>query len=422
MRFSIRISIALLVGVATALTPVARSGAQTTETNVSASFGPSSSPAAVYDATGTLHVAWADAPGTSDPGIQHVYYARSTNGGASFEPPRRVSSGVADETRASEVRVLAGGGGQVAVAWWGEARSGNITLATAFVASSADGGASFSETIATGLTFRIGGFSAKEGFAFEPALSVALDPGGVLHLLATVQDYRFGFNVYYANVDLGEGVVGEKVRVTSYSNPIPRAARAAIALLPDGRIHAVWTESQGDFIDEIKDVFSATSRNGGRSFSAPRKATGAKGVVAAALPLGGDALGLLVQLQNKPRAKVKVNFLRSTNGGETYGAKAPVGIATADAYISQNGVAMRGDLVGVAWIENSQRRGPAKGIYIGVSRDGGRSFSPPILAVEGLLPEPPALVAAPDGSLGLVYVSPEATLAERDVFYKRIAP
>jgi hypothetical protein len=95
---------------------------------------------------------------------------------------------------------------------------------------------------------------------------------------------------------------------------------------------------------------------------------------------------------------------------------------TADGYLTQSSFAANGDTVAVAWVENSQRIGPEKGLYVVISRDRGRSFGAPVLAAAGLFPEPPTVAVAPDGSVALAYVSGEGDLSARDVYVRRLAP
>ncbi|HQR37204.1 MAG TPA: sialidase family protein [Blastocatellia bacterium] len=119
-------------------------GAQTpgAPVNVSDSAGLSSSPAAVTDATGTIHVAWTDSADAEDPSEQYVLYARSFDGGASFEPPRQVSAPAGASMRsARQVRLVADRSGEVQLAWWDTTVDGSgRRFATAFVATSRDGG------------------------------------------------------------------------------------------------------------------------------------------------------------------------------------------------------------------------------------------------------------------------------------------
>src|SRR5262245_25326503 len=112
-----RLAVAVLL--ASALLPVAaRAQTGKSAVNVSRSTGASTSPGCAVDDADTVHLAWADNPDSEDTAVQFVFYARSVDGGATFEAPRRISAGVAEQARAREIRVVTGSNGVVAVAWW----------------------------------------------------------------------------------------------------------------------------------------------------------------------------------------------------------------------------------------------------------------------------------------------------------------
>jgi hypothetical protein len=360
-------------------------------------------------------VAWADNPGADLSTVQQVYYARSVDG-ASFEQPRRVSEGVDEGIRAKEIRVVSGANGLVVVAWWAvvPGANGNEFL-TAFVARSRDGGEQFEPAAETSMRFRVLRF--KEGFSNSTSLSLALSEMGDVYLLGTVQDYPHGFNVYFAR-SLDDGTFARPVRVSSYARVLPRATANALGVLPSGDIWAGWTEAHGDFFNEIKDVYAATSRDGGRTFTAPQRVTGISGVVGALVSVGNKAL-LLSQIQKKERSLPATFVHTSSNGGASFSKKVKLGRVGANSHHAQHSIVTDGaQLVAVAWTENTSARGPAEGIYAAVSTDGGRTFGTAEMVVPGLFPERPALVLGPGGALGLVYTSSAAQLGERDVLFR----
>lgn len=390
-------------------------------TNVSNAIGLSSAPAAVQDASATIHVAWADNPGSDDTTVQQVYYARSFDGGTTFESPRRVSSGVDAGVRPREIRLAVSPSGAVTIAWWAVVDEGaDREFLTAFVAQSTNGGAAFAPAQATSLRFRNRIVAPKEGFANTTSLSLAAGSATEVFLLATVQDYFHGFNVYFARSEDGS-TFAEPDLLSAYTLTIPRAAANGLGVLPSGEIVAFWSEAHGDFVDEVKMIFRCASTDGGRTFSAPQLVARAQGVVGAVFALENGVTALLAQLQRTARAKGVLKLFRSDDAGRTFGGRAKVGSSSAYVHANRASIASNASgTVAIAWTENSSRPGPAEGLYVAVSRDGGRTFSAPALMVPGLFIDPPAVTVAPDGAVGLVYAAMAGSLVTQDVLFRHV--
>ena len=101
--------------------------------------GPSTTafePEISVDSQDGVNVVWQD----EDSGVSAVMFARSTDGGASFSDPRRVSSG---EGRASEAHIAADADGRLNVVWVDESSGSS----QAYYSQSTDHGETFSEPI-----------------------------------------------------------------------------------------------------------------------------------------------------------------------------------------------------------------------------------------------------------------------------------
>lgn len=104
--------------------------------DISRSSGEAFEPEIAVDKNDAINVAWEDtATGTSA-----IMFARSTDGGDSFSEPLRVSS---PDARANEANIASDSLGNIHVVWVGE--SGDTLQA--FYARSTDGGATFSEPL-----------------------------------------------------------------------------------------------------------------------------------------------------------------------------------------------------------------------------------------------------------------------------------
>ena len=402
------------------LVQLASAGDSEPLTNVSNATGMSSEPAAIADASGAIHVVWADNPGSDDTTRQQVFHARSIDGGQTFASSSRISLGVDENIRPREIRIAASADGTVAVTWWAVIDEGaDREFLTAFLARSIDGGESFSPAIATSMRFKDRITAPKEGYSNTTSLALALGDSGEIFLLATVQDYFHGFNVYFARST--DGVTfSAPDRVSDYSLTIPRAGSCGLAVLPSNEIVGFWSEALGDFVDEVKTIYRVSSTDGGRTFSAPVRVSRAQGVVASILPLGNQ-LAMLAQTQRGPRSKGVIKLFRSSDDGKSFPARAKVGSSPSYVHAHQASVAANaGGVVAIAWSENSSLPGPLEGLYVTVSRDGGRTFEPARRIVDGLFIDPPAVTVAPDGSVGLVYASSVSTLTAQEVLFRRV--
>lgn len=413
-------AISLLV--ALVLTPVAPSvsaGPPEPLTNVSNASGMSSEPSAITDAAGTIHVVWADNPGSDDTTRQQVFHARSLDGGTTFSPASRISFGVDDDVRPREIRIAAVDA-TVVVTWWAVVDEGaDREFLTAFVARSIDGGETFLPAIPTSLRFKDRITAPKEGYSNTTSLAIALGERGEIYLFATVQDYYHGFNVYFARSTDGVSFSAPD-KVSDYTGTIPRAGSCGISVLPSGEIVGFWSEALGDFVDEVKTIYRVSSTDGGRTFGAPLRVAKAQGVVAAVFPLGGS-LAMLAQTQRGPRTKGVIKLFRSSDDGRSFPARAKVGSSPAYVHAHQASVASNAfGVVAIAWSENSSLPGPTEGLYVTVSRDGGRTFDAAQLVVAGLFIDPPAVTVAPDGSVGLAYASSVTTLTAQEVLFQRV--
>lgn len=408
----------VLASALSAAVPGAFAGGHT-PTNVSNASGRSSSPAAIVDSSGAIHVIWADNPGSDDTTRQQVFCSVSSDGGASFSAASRLSTGVDDDVQPRELR-MASSGEVVVAAWWAVIDEGaDREFLTAFIARSEDGGASFEAAIPTSLRFRNRITAPKEGYSNTTSLAIAIGEAGEVFMLATVQDYFHGFNVYFAR-SLDGITFSVPERVSDYSLTIPRAGSCAISVLPAGDVVAFWSEALGDFVDEVKTIYRVVSKDGGRTFSDPTRVAKARGVVAGVFPLGNE-LALLAQTQRGPRTKGVIKLFRSTDAGETFPRRAKAGSSPAYVHAHQSSVAAnRSGTVAIAWTENSSRPGPIEGLYVTISRDGGRTFGEAQRTVDGLFIDPPSVTVGEDGSVGLVYSSSSSSLSSQEIYFRRV--
>ncbi len=102
--------------------------------DISRSSGEAFQPEIAVDPSNAINIVWED----TAPGASAIMYSRSTDGGATFSSPAQLSKGAA---AAAEAHIAADGSGGLNVAWVGETDDG----LQVFFTRSTDGGATFSE-------------------------------------------------------------------------------------------------------------------------------------------------------------------------------------------------------------------------------------------------------------------------------------
>lgn len=197
-------------------------------------------------ADGALYAAWTEYDGP-------LWFSRSSDGGKSFSPPRRLA-GAADGKPARAPALALGPDGVVYLAWTsGAAEGGDIQIAV-----STDGGASFS-------TPRV--VVATAGYSDAPRLAV--DAGGTVHLVYadSVGGPFEPFRIHYTrSVDRGHSFKAPRV----ISEPAPEGTESAafpqLGLDTSGNLYVAW-EPYPDHLRRPHGLAFAVSRNSGQSFT-----------------------------------------------------------------------------------------------------------------------------------------------------------
>ncbi|MGQ9582433.1 MAG: fibronectin type III domain-containing protein [Thermoplasmatota archaeon] len=178
-------------------------------------------PSLAVDSSGNIHVAWED---TRTAGA-HIYYARSTDGGASFGAAKKIDS---SSGTARYPCVCVSSGSKVTVAW----EDTRNTKADIFLATSADSGASFgAEVNATRDTLS----------SSQTRVRAAWDAGGSLHLVW--QDDRNGnLDIYYGLSSDGSSFTAVPVNDTGAGT----TDQEGPGIYVDGsnKAHIVWKDKR----------------------------------------------------------------------------------------------------------------------------------------------------------------------------------
>jgi hypothetical protein len=148
------------------------------------------------DAAGTLYALWNS--GTVDKGPERVYFARSSNGGASWSPKVDVSAAPAGVTHAFPA-IAARAAGDVRIAWMDARAAG--PLWNTYYRSTTNGGATWSaetdlSTFVSGFTYiNPDGFNFPFGDYFE----IDIDDHGTTHAIwGEGKNYDAPGSIWYA--------------------------------------------------------------------------------------------------------------------------------------------------------------------------------------------------------------------------------
>ena len=243
----------------------------------------------------------------------------------------------------------------------------------------------------------------------QPSIAVAAD--GALYVLWTARvdaGDKHGTDIYLsASTDRGQSFASE-VKVNDDKAPGPHGMHS-LAVAKDGRIYAGWldernvhapqpsTKAEGHHMESNRDLYIATSTDGGRSFSPNRKvASDACPCCKTSLAVSADGTLYAGWRQVLPGNYRHIAVASSTDGGAKFSAPVIVsddrwmlqGCPVSGPSLSVDGASGNLKIVWFAAGENG-----APGVYTAESKDKGRSFSPRQLLAQETVRGTPALAA-----------------------------
>ena len=249
--------------------------------------------------------------------------------------------------------------------------------------------------------------------------SVAVAPDGAVYVLWTPRveaGDNHGTDIYLsASTDGGQSFASE-VRVNDDKTPGAHGMHS-LAVAKDGRIYAGWldernvhapkpsTKAEGHHMESNRDLYIATSTDGGRSFSANRKvASDACPCCKTSLAVAADGTLYAGWRQVLPGSFRHIAVASSTDGGTKFSAPVIVsddhwmlqGCPVSGPSLSVDGAS--GSLK-VVWFAAGEKSEP--GLYFAESKDKGHSFSTRQLLSQETVRGTPALAA---GSKSMIAV------------------
>jgi hypothetical protein len=314
---------------------------------VSNSTGYSYSPRICVDSRGAINVVWVD----DAPGKPAVYFSRSTDGGANFSTPAKLSS---DGAYSASPQVAVDGAGSISVVWESDATPLGILFR-----HSADG-AAFSAVANLTTNSSLAGVAApqlavgvdgsinvvwEEDFNFQSDISFRRSEDQGAHFTATANLSHNSGNSFAGQiaVDLGgninvawvDGTPGNNEilftrsadkgatfpTVANLSNGRGDSGNPQIGVDGNGNIFVAWQDNVPPVFN--KDVYFAVSSDGGATFSnTPQNVSGNSGN-SINLSMTVDATGAInLGWQDNTPGKANAFFTRSVDGGASFSSPA----------------------------------------------------------------------------------------------------
>ncbi len=338
------------------------------------------SPSMTVDNFGNLYVVWRDYrndPGLLPPPIDgrgDIYFAKSTNGGISFNLIQKLSDAV-DDTLQHMPSIAVDSKGAIHVVWedWrndadgrriGDGGIDGMNNGDIYYANSSDGGITWS----TSQMINDDGGTSEQG---RP--DIAIDSNEVVHIVWN--DNRLDgdpmnapnyFDIYYANSTDSGVTFSTNKKITDV---MPVTARSpAIAIDNKDNIHIAWCDYRNTGITG-PDIYYANSTDGGINFSSNKRVSDDTADIYQYTPdiaAGGGIIGIVWDDDREN----SLYFSNSTDGGITFSPNKRVNSFTGGMH-QTGSIAINNDgYMCVAW------EGSGIDIYFANSTDGGATISP----------------------------------------------
>jgi hypothetical protein len=332
-------------------------------------------PAVAIDGRGNVALAWVD-QGRKDV----LFQVFGADGRPRLDRPRDVSRTPTVFSWLPRVAFTSEDGSGVAVVWQEIVFSGGSHGGDVFFARSVDGGRSFTNPVNLTRSVEGEGKGRLDRSRWDNgSLDLAVAPDGVVHVAWTEYEGR----LWTARSTDGGATFSAPLRIEGPDGSRP-ARGPSLAAGDRGALFLAWTTGE----DPCADIQVAVSRDAGRSFQRARVAVATPGLSDAprlAVASGG-ALHLVFAEKGRPDEAPRVVHARADAGTLAFSAPVAVhapGEGRAGGSFPDLAVGPDGTVYVVSEIVHAD--GEARGLQLSVSRDGGRTFSPPVV-VPGSVP------------------------------------
>lgn len=346
----------------------------------------------LYEHNGTLHAVWLD---SRDGAFKGVYYANSTDRGATWSANHRVSR-FPQEDWANEPTVAVDSAGNVWVMYHLYYNDTSDNLNDVVFVKSTDGGVTWLDENRFRIVDGVNGDSDH-----WRNILIASETTGKLHALT--QDWvdlgaDEGMDIVLANIDpVAQTAVGVHVTDVEGTARIGDALQDYGPLMSiaerAGKICAAWEDKR-----ERYSIYGACSTDGGVTFGANFRISPSDSLQPEiTIAPNGDLYAIYAHDETFVR---QVFLRRSTDNGATWG---PERIAAEVSEGELNDWRIRVDDNGQIVVA-SAGSGSTDPLYLSTSLDGGESFAQVYVTPEGDDPSQPRLIAAGSGTDSWAYV------------------
>ena len=337
-------------------------------------------PTVAMNDEGVVGIAWADQT------RQDIFFqSYGADGKPRLEVPANVSGSPRIFSWLPRLVISAGDARLVFVLWQEIVFSGGSHGGEILFARSTDGGKTFEKPV--NLSNSIAGDGKGRTTRkrwHNGSLDLAVGPQGDLYAAWT----EYEGNLWFSRSTDGGGTFTEPLRVAGVPEAKP-ARGPSLAVDAAGTIYLAWAVGE----DKSADIHLATSTDRGQSFSAPR-AIVPSGGHADAPKLAVDGKGTLhlvhAESPTGPFDRYHVRYAHSTDGADTFEDPREISSPQAERFESVSFPAMSlvgDDDVYIIWELFPRRRGYSRGLGFTSSRDGGKTFAPPLFVPGSMDPE-----------------------------------
>lgn len=208
--------------------------------------------------TGNVYIAWQDQrSGPWPDAVGDIFFVRSTDGGATFQTPLRITP---EDSYPSRVPALLADGNNVYMCWFDADMFPDTWVSGIFFRKSTDGGASWSAPII---------LTEKDGIVDNEHPKIAKDASGRVHILfrSTRMGNPWGgwppFDIFhYLSINQGASWLSSAIPVSPVlPEDINNTFGADLTISDNGVLHAAWWEEKSGM-----NVFYRRSADGGLSW------------------------------------------------------------------------------------------------------------------------------------------------------------
>jgi hypothetical protein len=214
-------------------------------------------PATSLGPFGEIYIAWVDCADTDVPTSTCnvnplIYFARSIDGGMTFDPKVAITDGTG---YANGPKIATDEDGNIYVVWHDDRAGSNFDV---YLAKSTNGGVSFSSSI------MVNEVISGTYYQYEPDLAV--DRGGNIYVSWNRYYYdgnlgQWDYDIYMARSTDGGASFGTNVKVNDGSG---WQYKSSIAVGQSRNVYMAWTDTRNG---GVADIYFAKSTDGGTTFS-----------------------------------------------------------------------------------------------------------------------------------------------------------